>query len=70
MTQIELGTMSDTQRSQINQVLHDIERLNESVKAAVNQGLTIEIARAARHHCGTGNWGDVMRPRFVATRKS
>jgi hypothetical protein len=66
MTQLEHDQMSEIQRSQMNQVLRDIERLNESVKAAVSEGLTIEINRAARHHCGGGNWGDVMSPRFMA----
>ncbi len=66
MTKFENDNMSTSQRSQMEQVLSDIERLNQTVKQAVDAGLTIEFVRAARHHCGAGNWGDVMRPQFLA----
>jgi hypothetical protein len=66
MTHFESNSMSQIQRSQMERVLDDLERLNQTIKQAVEAGLTIEIIRAARHHCGGGNWGDVMSPKFLA----
>jgi hypothetical protein len=66
MTTLEHNAMSHMQRSQMEQVLSDIERLNRTIREAVETGLTIELVRAARHHCGGGNWGDVMSPKFLA----
>jgi hypothetical protein len=50
----------------MERVMSDLERLNHTIKEAVETGLTIELVRAARHHCGSGNWGDVMSPKFLA----
>jgi hypothetical protein len=66
MTRIDTRNMTSTQRQQMTHVLEHIEKLNRSVKQAVESGLTIEISRAARHHCGGGNWGDVMSTQVSA----
>jgi hypothetical protein len=58
-------TLSDTQQAAIRAIANDLHRLNSSVIAAVEQGLSVELSRTARHHCGTGNWGDLMVPVIV-----
>ena len=43
----------------------ELDRLNHAVRGAVEAGLSVEMQRAERYHCGRGNWGDVMRPVVV-----
>jgi hypothetical protein len=46
-------------------VAQRIADLNQAICEAVDTGLSIELQRSARHHCGGGNWGDLMRPVIV-----
>jgi len=46
-------------------VSHQIDRLNAAIREAVDAGLSVELHRAERHHCGQGCWGDIMRPVIV-----
>ena len=55
-------TLNEPQQAAIRAIANDLHRLNSSVIAAVEQGLSVELNRSARHHCGTGNWGDLMVP--------
>ncbi len=61
----KIHSMSEAQRAHVLTVMYDLEKLNASVRKAVDSGLTIELERASRHHCGQGHWGDVMKPNFV-----
>ena len=58
-------TLNEPQQAAIRAIANDLHRLNSSVIAAVEQGLSVELNRSARHHCGTGNWGDLMVPVIV-----
>jgi hypothetical protein len=57
--------LSDAQMDRIEDVVAQLERLNAAVRAAVEAGLSVELHRSERHHCGSGCWGDVMRPVIV-----
>lgn len=46
----------------IRRIAVEIHRLNNAVVQAVEAGMTVELVRASRHHCGAGNWGDMMVP--------
>lgn len=46
----------------IRRVANTLHRLNQQIFTAVEAGLTIEVARASRHHNGRGQWGDQMVP--------
>jgi len=54
--------MSADQQSAIRMVANDLHRLNQSVMKAVEAGVSVELVRSARHHCGNGNWGDLLIP--------
>jgi hypothetical protein len=56
--------MSEQQKLAINRLANDLHRLNNSVIAAVESGISIELQRGARHH-GGGGWGDLMIPIVV-----
>ena len=58
-------TLNEPQQAAIRAIANDLHRLNSSVIAAVEQGLSVELNRSARHHCGTGNWRDLMVPVIV-----
>ena len=58
-------TLNEPQQAAIRAIANDLHRLNSSVVAAVEQGLSVELNRTARHHCGAGNWGDLMVPVIV-----
>jgi hypothetical protein len=66
MTKADIHRLSDQQRMQMEQVLNDMAQLNRSIMEAVNAGLTVELQRMSRHHCGGGNWGDIMGPQFLS----
>ena len=57
--------LSDAQMDRIEAVSKEIERLNAAIRDAVDAGLSVELQRAERHHCGHGCWGDLMRPVIV-----
>lgn len=61
-------TMNDEQKAAIRAIAHDLDRLNDAVKAAVEAGLSVELQRSARHHHDQGYWGDLMTPRVVKQR--
>lgn len=46
----------------INRMADAVHRMNEAVAKAVDAGITVELVRVSRHHCGNGNWGDQMVP--------
>lgn len=58
----QASALSDEQQSAIRMLANDLHRLNQSVMAAVDAGVSVELIRAARHHGGGGNWGDLLTP--------
>ena len=60
------STMSQTQQSAIRVLANDLHRLNQAVMNAVEAGVSVELVRSARHHGGSGNWGDLLIPVIVA----
>ena len=46
----------------IRELATNLHRLNNSVTRAVESGVTVELIRSSRHHCGEGNWGDLLVP--------
>ena len=61
------STMTDDQQAAIRMVANDLHRLNTSVMKAVDAGVSVELIRAARHHGGDGNFGDLLTP-IIVTR--
>jgi hypothetical protein len=57
--------MNADQQSAIRMVANDLHRLNQSVMKAVESGVSVELIRSARHHCGDGNFGDLLTPIIV-----
>ncbi|PWE57844.1 hypothetical protein DEM27_01205 [Metarhizobium album] len=57
--------MNDDQQAAIRMLANDLHRLNQSVMKAVEAGVSVELVRSARHHGGSGNWGDLMIPVIV-----
>ena len=57
--------MDAAQDRAIRRLANDLHRLNHAVMDAVEAGVSIELVRASRHHCGNGNWGDMMVPVVV-----
>ncbi|WEX08753.1 hypothetical protein [Chelativorans sp. AA-79] len=58
-------TMDDAQQAAMRRVANDLHRLNQAVVEAVQAGLSVELIRTARHHGGSGNWGDLLTPIIV-----
>lgn len=58
---------ADATESAIRMLANDLHRLNQSVMRAVDAGVSVELIRSSRHHCGEGNWGDLLVP--VITRR-
>ena len=56
------------QRDRLEAVAAELDRLNETIRQAVNAGLSVELHRSERYHCGGGCWGDMMRPVVVKCR--
>lgn len=48
----------------IQDMTEAIHRANESVRQAVEAGISVELVRSSRHHDGCGNWGDQIAPAF------
>lgn len=59
------STMDADQQSAVRMVANDLHRLNQSVMNAVECGISVELIRSARHHCGDGNFGDLLTPIIV-----
>lgn len=58
-------TLSDRQRAGMEAVARELVRLNAAIREAVDSGLSVELHRSERYHCGGGCWGDMMRPVIV-----
>jgi hypothetical protein len=63
------SAMSSQQQSAIRMVANDLHRLNQAVMNAVEAGVSVELVRSARHHCGNGNWGDLLIPVIVTNQQ-
>ncbi len=59
------SAMEADQQAAIRMLANDLHRLNQSVMKAVESGVSVELIRSARHHCGNGNWGDLLTPIIV-----
>ena len=59
------STLSGGQDAAIRQLANDLHRLNHAVMQLVEEGVSVELVRSARHHGGNGNWGDLMVPVIV-----
>lgn len=59
------SSMDDSQQAAIRRLANDLHRLNQSVMAAVDSGVCVELIRSSRHHGGDGNWGDLLTPVIV-----
>lgn len=62
------SAMTADEQSAIRRVANDLHRLNQSVMLAVEAGVSVELVRSARHHCGNGNWGDLLTPIIVKNK--
>ncbi len=54
--------MNDDQQTIIRILANELHRLNYTIMKAVEAGVSVELSRAARHHSGDGNWGDLLVP--------
>ncbi|PWL18885.1 hypothetical protein DKP76_07445 [Falsochrobactrum shanghaiense] len=59
------SSMNTDQQSAIRLLANDLHRLNQAVMNAVEAGVSVELVRSARHHGGSGNWGDLLIPVIV-----
>ncbi len=59
------SSMNMDEQAAIRMVANDLHRLNQSVMKAVEAGVSVELIRSARHHCGNGNFGDLLTPVIV-----
>jgi hypothetical protein len=57
--------LTDKQMDCIESVAAELDRLNAVIRAAVDAGLSVELQRSERYHCGGGCWGDMMKPVIV-----
>jgi hypothetical protein len=62
------STMNTDEQAAIRRLANDLHRLNQSVMLAVEAGVSVELIRSARHHCGNGNWGDLLTPIIVKNK--
>jgi|TARA_R110002126_G_scaffold51072_7_gene140134 hypothetical protein len=62
------SSMGETQQASIHRLANDLHRLNNSIMKAVDEGVSVELIRSARHHGGDGNWGDLLVPVIVANK--
>ncbi len=62
--------LSDPQMDHMEAIAEQLDRLNAAIRAAVDSGLSVELQRSERYHCGGGCWGDVMRPVVVKHRSA
>ncbi len=61
----ELG---EDQQAAIRMLGTELHRLNQAVIACVENGLSVELQRTARHHAEGGFWGDLLVPIIVKQR--
>ena len=61
----QASAMNTDQQAAIRVLANDLHRLNQAVMQAVEAGVSVELVRSARHHGGTGNWGDLLIPVVV-----
>jgi hypothetical protein len=62
------SAMNNDEQAAIRRLANDLHRLNQSVMQAVEAGVSVELIRSARHHCGNGNWGDLLTPIIVKNK--
>jgi hypothetical protein len=62
------SAMNGDEQAAIRRLANDLHRLNQSVMQAVEAGVSVELIRSARHHCGNGNWGDLLTPIIVKNK--
>lgn len=62
------SAMNNDEQAAIRRLANDLHRLNQSVMLAVEAGVSVELIRSARHHCGNGNWGDLLTPIIVKNK--
>ncbi len=62
------SAMNTDEQAAIRRLANDLHRLNQSVMKAVEAGVSVELIRSARHHCGNGNWGDLLTPIIVKNK--
>jgi hypothetical protein len=46
----------------LQQVLDSIQKTNDSIRTAIESGISIELVRTSRLHNGQGSWGDQIAP--------
>ncbi len=57
--------MSKDQQAAIRMLGNELHRLNQAVITCVENGLSVELQRTARHHADGGFWGDLLVPIIV-----
>ena len=57
--------LTTAQVESLARVSDELDRLHEAIRGAVDAGVSVELERSARYHCGGGHWGDLMRPVVV-----
>lgn len=62
------SAMTDDQQSAIRSLANELHRLNQAVCNCVDNGLSVELQRTARHHAADGFWGDLLVPIVVKQR--
>ena len=65
----QASAMNTDQQAAIRVLANDLHRLNQAVMQAVEAGVSVELVRSARHHGGSGNWGDLLIPVVVTQSK-
>jgi hypothetical protein len=62
------AALTDRQMASMESVAEQLARLNETIRAAVDAGVSVELHRSERYHCGGGCWGDLMKPVITKCR--
>jgi hypothetical protein len=62
------STMNADEQAVVRMLANDLHRLNQTIMKAVETGVSVELIRSARHHGGSGNWGDLMTPIIVKNK--
>ena len=58
----ESKSLNEEHEKAVRRLPNDLHRLNNSVIAAVEAGVNVELMRASRHHDAKGAWGDMLIP--------
>ena len=56
------ATKIGAKEAKIRELANNLHKLNNSIIGAVEAGVTVELIRSSRHHCGAGNCGDLLVP--------